>query len=95
MLDSIDLSRSVYTQNPSGKYRVLLLRDSFATSLLPYMGNSFESVTAFWSQYLLSEERLNLFRESDIIIVECLERYLPNMLGGIHVTATNLERKAK
>ena len=81
--------------NPSGKYKALVLRDSFGISLLPYMGNSFESITALWSRYLLPKDKLNVFRESDVLIVECVEQFLPLMLSRIHVTAANLESGAK
>ena len=81
--------------NPSAKYKVLLLRDSFAVSLLPYMGDSFGSITALWLWYRLPKENLDFFRESDILIVECVERNLPRMLAGVHVTAANLESGAK
>jgi DNA polymerase III alpha subunit len=81
--------------DPAGKYNVLILRDSFATALLPYMGNSFENITAFWTTYELPARYIKEFEESDIIIFECVERLLPCMLNGIHITRLNLARGVK
>ena len=81
--------------NSKGKYNVLILRDSFATALLPYMGNSFKTVLAFWTSYVLSPHYIKDFEESDILIFECVERFLPSMLQGIHTTRLNLEKGVK
>ena len=90
------ITRSIMKQNnPAGKYNVLILRDSFATALLPYMGNSFKNITAFWTMYELPARYVKEFEESDIIIFECVERLLPCMLNGIHITRLNLEKGVK
>ena len=79
------------TINPSGKYKVLILRDSFSSSLLPYMANSFQQINALWNIYQIPRDKLNMFQEADIIIFECVERFLPVMLKNLHTTRINLE----
>ena len=76
--------------NPHEKYRLLILRDSFASALIPYLANSFRSVNAHWS-HQLKAERVEDLQESDILIFECVERYLPSLLNGIHQTRILLE----
>lgn len=81
--------------NPNGKLNVLILRDSFAISLLPYIGNTFHSVKTLWKGYELPPNYLNTFHEADIVIFECVERLLPIMLEGIHATRITLEQGVK
>ena len=78
--------------NPDGKRRVLILRDSFASSLLPYMGNSFRDIAALWFGYRLPLGKISVFEKSDIVIFECVERLLPFLLSGIHHSRINIER---
>ena len=78
--------------NPAGKYNLLLLRDSFSSSLLPYLGNSFKSVTALWTVYHLPANEIDVFRKADIIVFQCVERYLPALPDGIHYTRINIEQ---
>ena len=78
--------------NPKGKRTILMLRDSFASSLLPYMGQSFKSITALWSGYNLPDNKIRAFQEADILIFECVERNLATMISGIHKTRVALER---
>ena len=81
--------------NPGGKYNVLVIRDSFASLLLPYMGNSFRSTTALWSDYLLTPNRIGAFDTADIVIFECVERLLPFMLNGIQASRHVIEQKVR
>ena len=81
--------------NPKGKYKVLFVRDSFASDLLPFMGNSFQSVTALWSSYVISPRDIEAFMESDIVIFECVERFIPQMIVGIHLSRETLEKGVK
>ncbi len=78
--------------NPQGKYNLLIIRDSFASSLLPYLGNSFRSVSALWSGYTLTPGKMKAFEEADIVMFECVDRLLPSLLRGISATRVNLEQ---
>lgn len=91
--DSHDRPALIRMENPSGKYNLLIVRDSFCIALLPYLGNSFKSVTALWiNDYQLPKDKIKLFREADIVVWECIERYLPIMVSAIHILRINLER---
>lgn len=81
--------------NPKGKYNVLIIRDSFSSSLLPYMGNSFRSTTALWSNYVFPQHKINAFKSADIVIFECVDRLLPFMLNGIKVSRYAIEQGVK
>ena len=80
--------------NPNGKYNMLVLRDSFSTPLLPYMGNSFKNIAVTWSSSL-SVQYISEFQQADIVLLECIERFLPDFLSGIHDTRINIERGIK
>ena len=80
--------------NPHGKYNLLILRDSFASALLPCLANSFHSVTALWS-FQPPPGMVEDFPKFDIIIFECVERYLPGLINGIQQTRDLLEKGAK
>ena len=71
---------------------MLILRDSFSSTLLPYLANSFKNVTALWTDYKLPPDGVKSFPEADIIVFECVERFLPNLLAGIHATRAVLEK---
>ena len=64
--------------NSKGRYSLLLLRDSFAIDLLPFLGNSFKQIDSFW-QYTLPEKVIRKLNKEkpDILILEHVERFLP------------------
>lgn len=80
--------------NQNGQYKMLVLRDSFSTQLLPYMGNSFKNIAVLWST-ALPVQHISEFQQADIVFFECIERFLPDFLSGIHDTRINIERGIK
>lgn len=54
--------------------KALVFRDSYSWSLIPYLGESFQSAVFFWTFDFLPEiiER----EKPDIVILECVERYI-------------------
>jgi len=54
--------------------KLLVFRDSFASNLIPYLSESFQSSVFIWTHAFLPEiiER----ERPDIVILECVERYL-------------------
>lgn len=89
------LNQTFVMLNPKGKYNVLFLRDSFSCLLLPYMGNSFKSITALWTSYKLPHSQINAFKKADIVMFECVDRLLPYLLSGIHATRLTIEQGVK
>ena len=85
------VSCHVYS-NTRGKYKLLMLRDSFAVSLLPYLANSFASIVVMRT-VRIPENKIAAFRNADVVIFECVERLLPAMLEGIHETRCALEKR--
>jgi len=68
---------TIETINPSANGNLLMYRDSFGNSLLPYMASAFEN--AYFSKvvpYPLSDEDII---EPDVYIVEKVERHLPTL----------------
>lgn len=60
--------------NPSGKYALFLLRDSFATALAPYLNDTFREARYLW-RYRISAKDLQYIKEhSDIVVLEQIER---------------------
>jgi hypothetical protein len=80
----------VYTVNPSGQLRVLVLHDSFFNVIAPFAGESFRETFYLWQYYDTStleffnsrqhlEQLLDLYRP-DLVIEETLERFLPRYM---------------
>ena len=93
--DSLENYGTALFTNPTGRHNVLMIRDSFASSLLPYMGNSFKTITAIKSDYILYPNKIKAFQEADIVVFECVDRLLPFLLTGFHITRETLEQGVK
>lgn len=75
--DSTVEDMTIRTINPNATENLLIYRDSFGNSLLPYMASAFEN--AYFSKvvpYPLSDMELI---DSDVVIVEKVERHLPTL----------------
>ena len=79
--------------NKKGKYRVLFVRDSFAVQQLPMLGNVFAKMRCLWSDYVIKTDEMKHFKSADIVIFQCAERLLPQLLDGIHESRKNLEKE--
>lgn len=64
----------------SKKYKAFLLRDSFMTFLAPYLAQSFKQIELRW-RYNFTKEDLKKMKESDVLIIEMVERYIPKLCG--------------
>lgn len=56
-----------------------IYRDSFATSLSPYLNNTFGNVKYFWRYNITKEDLVNIKNNADIIVLEQVERYIPRL----------------
>ncbi|MGN0192958.1 MAG: DHHW family protein [Candidatus Gastranaerophilaceae bacterium] len=64
--------------NSSQKYNLLMFRDSFSTSLIPYLSHTFKKSKYYWV-YNVSPSQME---DADIIILEVVERYLPLIVNS-------------
>jgi hypothetical protein len=78
----------IRTENPSGALRLFMIRDSFATDMIPYFAASFRSCRFYWTKNI-DESMAQIEKElPDIVILETIERYLyqlyeENFEGGL------------
>ncbi len=70
----------IETINPKGEGSLLMYRDSFGNSLLPYMAETFGK--AVFSKVVPYELKDIEYADADILIIEKVERHLPT-LGNI------------
>ena len=61
------------------KYKVLVFRDSFTISMVPYISQTFGEVNYIWSHNLNEYEILINNYKPDIVIYESVERYIENL----------------
>lgn len=61
------------------KYKVLVFRDSFTISMVPYISQTFGEVNYIWSHNLNEFENLINDYKPDIVIYESVERYIENL----------------
>lgn len=66
-------------KNAHRKGNVVVLRDSFTTALAPYLNETFGSVCYIWSRRVSKEEVDKYLKPADIVILETVERYVPNL----------------
>lgn len=78
--------------NPRGRGRVLFIRDSFAVQQLPFLGNVFRQMRCLWTDYVIAPEEISSFNEAETVIFQCVERLLPEFVGGVHESRKNLEK---
>ena len=63
-------------QNPKGKYRVFILRDSMFRNLMPYVIPNFAYTELHWKFQVSAEDLENIKNNFDIVIVENIERVI-------------------
>ncbi|MBR5599186.1 MAG: hypothetical protein IKW39_04010 [Alphaproteobacteria bacterium] len=68
-------SKDMKCINSNKKFKVFILRDSFTTSLAPYLNNTFNEVNYRW-RHNIKKEDFNNLKKADIIILEQVERYV-------------------
>ena len=61
------------------KYKVLIFRDSFTISMIPYISQTFGEVNYIWSHDLNEYEKVINDYKPDIVIYESVERYIENL----------------
>ena len=64
--------------NSSQKYNLLMFRDSFTISLIPYLSHTFKKSKFYWI-YNISPSKM---KDADIIILEVIERSLPALVNN-------------
>jgi hypothetical protein len=64
-----------YLENKNEKYKIAIIRDSFSTLMLPYLGNTFKKVSNFW-RTVRSNDLDYIKENADIVIFEIIERAL-------------------
>ena len=64
--------------NTNGKKNLLMFRDSFSASLIPYLSQSFKNSSYVW-QYNVAP---HIMDSADIIVLEVVERYLPKLINS-------------
>ncbi len=65
----------------AGGGRIFLLRDSFATALLPFLADTFGSGEVRWRGEVLPEDLPIMRADSDYVVLEIVERGLPLLQG--------------
>ena len=79
-------NNDIYTvecKNKNGyNKRLFILRDSFSTALLPFLGNTFKKIKTYhYNHHKISTNDLNFIKNNfDIVILENVERYIPLIL---------------
>ncbi len=92
----------VFTINPSGSLRVLILHDSFFNVMSPFFGENFREAFYVWQYYDAKtleffnnrehlERLLDMYRP-DLVIEECLERFLPRFIDSNRWLETGVEQ---
>lgn len=79
----------IQTTNPAGSGNLLMYRDSFGNSLLPYMAQHFANAT--FSKIVPYPMTDLVTAEPDVVIVEKVERHLPT-LGEVPPVMSGLAR---
>jgi hypothetical protein len=76
-----DETKGVTCTNTNKKLNVFMLRDSFTAALKTYLNNTFNSVKYEWRYNITGDDLKYITDNSDIIILEQVERYVPNLLN--------------
>ena len=66
-------SRDISCKNKNGRLNLVMFRDSFTTSMIPYLAQSFKNARFLW-HYEISPEDFSAMKKADIIIYEIVER---------------------
>lgn len=72
----------IRTKNPLRKGKVFIFRDSFTSSLIPYISESFGEVVYLWTHDLNKETNHKFMEQEkpDIVIHEMVSRYVQSLL---------------
>ena len=74
-----NMKDDVKCYNSNGKLNIAFYRDSFFEGMAPFIYNTFNRTFAMWT-YDISEDDLDFLRENtDIIVLEVLERFIPKL----------------
>ena len=71
----------IICHNPNGNLRLFLKGDSFSDFLLDYLRLSFKNTQSFNSYDFSEKDLQNIKENSDVIILETVERYIPKSLA--------------
>lgn len=72
--------------------RTIILRDSFMNLPLKFIKGSFEQLDTYWWEFHLSDPHVREdLRESKVIIIECVERYLEPLKANLPIIISALE----
>lgn len=72
-------SGSAVCQNPKGRKKIALLRDSFAISLAPYLNSTFKKAT-YLPHFDFRKGEIDIFEEADIVVLEQVERNIRSLV---------------
>ena len=73
-----DRTKPILCTSSSSDLKVLVFRDSFTNSLVPYLGKSFGKAKYIW-KYDISNEDTKLMQEADIVFLIMVERNIVNL----------------
>lgn len=79
--------------NYDGKYKAFFVHDSFIIAMTPLLGNTFREVRGVRAIYTFSADHFSLLDQADIVVMECLERYLPTFRSGIYNSYNLLKQR--
>ena len=71
---SVDSREDTKCINNNLNYRVFVFRDSFTSSLAPYLNNTFGKVSYFWRRDIVADDLEKIKKDADIVILEVVER---------------------
>ncbi len=74
------LERIIHTVRPGRPYKVILFRDSFTISMLPYIAATFGEVYFIWDTDYDAYKDLILSEEPDLVLLEVVGRYADSLL---------------
>ena len=75
--------KDMFCRNPEGKLRLTLRGDSFSTALLDYLRHSFKETESLRRYNFTKQDLENIKQNSDIIIIETVERYIPKSVTPV------------
>lgn len=76
-------TKDMFCRNPEGKLRLTLRGDSFSTALLDYLRHSFKETESLRRYNFTKQDLENIKQNSDIIIIETVERYIPKSVTPV------------
>ena len=76
-----DKKKGFECSNKSKKLNAIIFRDSFTISLEEYLSNTFNKMKFEWKAEISSEDKKDILKNFDIVILENVERYIPTILN--------------